>query len=149
MFVELRPRSNKMTKKNGQSSGATLTLSLNELKTFSTALMHLAELVPERTTGSQLTFFLFAAMADIRKSPTTFNEIREAVGPAIGRSLHTTYRVFLDGNRSSDHNRAKGLGWLHTETDPHDNRRKYLHLTDKGREVLQGIADIVEMKDKT
>lgn len=139
-----------MTKQtNGRSNGATLTLSLKELKTFSTALMHLAELVPERTTGSQLTFFLFAAMADIRNSPTTFNEIREAVGPAIGRSLHTTYRVFLDGNRSSDHNRAKGLGWLRTETDPHDNRRKYLHLTDKGRAVLQGIADIVEMKDKT
>lgn len=135
-------------KVNGRKSAATLTLSLNELRTFSTALMHLAELVPERTTGSQLTFFLFAAMADIRNSPTTFNEIREAVGPAIGRSLHTTYRVFLDGNRSSDHNRAKGLGWLRTETDPHDNRRKYLHLTDKGRAVLQGVADIIDIRDK-
>jgi hypothetical protein len=130
----------------GRKSAATLTLSLNEFRIFSTALMHVAELVPERTTTSQLTFFLFAAMADIRNTPTTFNEIREAVGPSIGRSLHTTYRVFLDGNRSSDHNRAKGLEWLRTETDPHDNRRKYLHLTEKGKAVLQGVADIMRME---
>jgi hypothetical protein len=88
-------------------------------------------------------------MEDLRNTPTTFNEIREAVGPAIGRSLHTTYRVFLDGNRSSDHNRAKGLGWLHSVVDPTDNRRKYLHLTDKGHEVIQGITDIVSMRDRT
>ena len=131
---------------HNRKSTQTLTLSLKDLQAFSLGLVHLANAVPERTTANQITFFLFAAFADIRGTPLTFNEIRELVGPTLGRSLHTTYRVFLDGNRTNGKNRASGLLWLHALTDPHDNRRKYLHLTQTGLEVMHGLLEAITSK---
>ncbi len=88
-----------------------------------------------------MSFFLLAARADLRGRPSTFSEIRDAVGPSVNRSLHTTYKVFLDKplKRSDyDSNRA-GLGWLTREIDPDDNRKKFLRLTQVGKDVLARI----------
>jgi hypothetical protein len=81
-----------------------------ELKRFSTSLVVLAELAPDRMTLSQLTFFLFAAIADMSKRPATFSGIQDAVGPRIQRSMHTTYKVLLDGSRRSDRPNTPGVG---------------------------------------
>lgn len=104
-------------------------------------LLLLAELVPERTTLAQMSFFLLAARADLVGKPSTFTEIRDAVGPAVNRSLHTTYKLFLDKPlRRSDYESTRvGLGWLTREMDPADNRRNYLRLTRAGKEVLRSI----------
>jgi hypothetical protein len=118
-----------------------LPIPVGALKDFSAALIELAEQAPERTTAGQMAFFLLAGMADAAGKPATFTEIKEAVGPAINRSLHTTYKVFLDRvQRRSDTDATRaGLGWLTREEDRADNRRKYLRLTPKGRAVINSL----------
>jgi hypothetical protein len=113
-----------------------------DLRSFSTALTYLAEQAPERTTSAQMAFFILAGIADAAGKPATFTEIKEEIGPAINKSLHTTYKVSLDREqRRSDTDAVRqGLGWLTREEDPIDNRRKYLRLTSKGRDVLRDLG---------
>lgn len=115
---------------------------VDDLRNFSTVLVALGEMTPERLTISQMSFFLLAALADATGRAATFTELRDTVGPALGRSLHTTYQVFLDRTRrrSDTSKTSEGLGWLERETDPTDNRKKYLRLTAKGREIVRALA---------
>jgi len=117
-------------------------LHASALRDFSSGLIALAEAAPERMTFAQGVFFLFAGLADLAGKPATFSELRESVGGPISRSLHTTYKVFLD---ETDRQRRgqQALGWLSRETDPMDNRYKYLRLTKKGREVLASVIEAV------
>lgn len=124
-----------------KKSGSKLATHVSELRDFSAALIELAEQAPERTTVAQMAFFVLTGMADAAGKPATFTEIKEAVGPSINRSLHTTYKVFLDRvqRRSDSDATRQGLGWLTREEDQEDNRRKYLRLTPKGRAVLTSL----------
>ena len=117
-------------------------LPARDLRTFSQAVTYLAEQAPERTTAAQMAFFVVAGIADAMGKPRTFTEIQEELGPAINRSLHTTYKVFLDREqrRSDTEVSRKGLGWLTREEDPDDNRRKYLKLTNKGHSILRELG---------
>lgn len=115
-------------------------VSMPALRDFSVATVRAAELGPDRLTLGQLVFFLYAGMADLAGRPATFSEIREAAGSRINKSMHTTYKVLLDGARRSDRADTPGVGWLYTETDPTDNRRKLLRLTPKGIDVLEAIT---------
>lgn len=123
-----------------------LTLRVGDLTDFSTALIVLAELSPERMTLAQMTFFLSAAIADLAGKPGTFSTLKEAVGPIVNRSLHTTYKAFLDKpmKRSDYESKRQGLGWLTREENPADNREKFLRLTAQGRNV---IAELLEALD--
>ena len=134
--------------KQVKSFSAELQGSVSDLRGFSTALVVLGEMAPERTTLPQVAFFLLAALADMTGRAATFTEIRETVGPAIGRSLHTTYQVFLDRerHRSDTAKVTAGMGWLEREADPKDNRKKYLKLTAKGREVVRELAAALQHK---
>lgn len=118
------------------------------LRNFSAGLLVLAELGPDRLTLTQGAFFLLAAMADRTGRPATFSELREAVGDTLNRSLHTTYKVFVDEGRKRDGKREPGLGWLTRETDDADNRRKYLRLTPKGRRVLEELVLAIEANER-
>lgn len=130
------------TRSKPRTPKAGLMQSAAELTDFSTGLIRLAELSPRTLTLGQMTFFLIAAMSDLRGRSTTFTEIRDTVGPVIGNSLHTTYKVFLDerGTRSDQTSAPTRLGWLLREEDPTDNRRKFLRLTNKGREVMDELS---------
>lgn len=121
--------------------------SLGELRSFSTALMLLAEHTPERMTLAQMVFFLYAGMADLRGTPATFTEIKEAAGPRINRSLHTTYKSLLSGARRSDRPKSAqtGLNWLRRDENPLDNREKLLRLTPKGRQILTELLETLRM----
>jgi len=116
---------------------------VGEFRDFSTALMTLAEHAPERMSLAQMLFFLLAGMADLRGTPATFSEIKEATGDTINRSLHTTYKILLDGARRSDRPKsaARGLNWLRREENPLDDREKLLRLTPQGREELRDLLD--------
>jgi hypothetical protein len=117
-------------------------LPTRELRIFAEAMTYLAEQAPERTTAAQMAFFVFAAIGDALGKPRTSTEIKDELGPVVNRSLHTTYKVFLDREqrRSDTDTRRQGLGWLTREEDPDDNRRKYLRLTKRGRAVLQELG---------
>lgn len=131
------------TNNKGKPNGtASLLKHVGLLRDFSSGLLRLATLAPDRLTASQLTFFMLAGISDLAGAPTTFTEIKEVVGDPMSKSLHTTYKVFLsDEGRSST--RQQALGWLMRETDRHDNRKKYLRLTKKGRDVMaQVITEI-------
>ena len=126
-----------------KSSADGLALRVGELTDYSTVMLTLAEMVPERTTLAQMTFFLLAAIADLGGKPATFTDIKEAVGPAVNRSLHTTYKLFLDRplKRSDYESNRQGLGWLTREMDPNDNRKNYLRLTSSGRAIIKMVLD--------
>jgi hypothetical protein len=134
MAVPTRPRAASPAKSDR------LFLHVGELADFSSALIVLAEMSPERLTCAQMVFFLLAGTADIAGKPATFTQIKETAGPAINRSLHTTYKVFLEGpNRKDRPNGAPGLKWLSRAPNPADEREKLLKLTPQGRKVIEEL----------
>jgi hypothetical protein len=118
-----------------------LKLHVGEFGGFSTALILLAELAPERMTLSQAIFFMLTATADLMGKDPTFSDIKGLVGGTVNRSLHTTYRVLLEPSR----NYPQGLGWLRQEPNPMDNREKFLRLTPKGRVVLKALLNALQV----
>lgn len=136
----MRKRGPLITKKSKHE----LTRSVPVLRDFSMGLLALAEEAPERMTMAQGVFFLYAGMRDLLGAPATFTELKETVGETVNRSLHTTYKVLVDEGRNRNGKREPGLGWLTRETDPADNRKKYLRLTAKGRNVLTTVMAALE-----
>lgn len=112
-----------------------LHLHVADFANLSAAMIVLAEMAPDRMTMSQAIFFLVAASADLAGKRPTYSEVREALGDDINRTLHTTYRIVLEPSRVY----PKGLGWMTRETNPADNREKFLRLTKKGREVMKEV----------
>jgi hypothetical protein len=84
---------------------------------------------------SQMLIFLKAAAADLAGHPTTMTDLKTELGPAIGKSIHTTYGTLLDNN-----GRRRAIGWLRQEENPDNRRQKFLRLTAAGREVCGGVA---------
>ncbi|HEY0623191.1 hypothetical protein [Sphingomonas sp.] len=119
-----------------------------EFGDFSAALIRLGEMMPERTTIAQASFFLLAALADLAGKPARFSDIREAAGGHLNRSMHTTYKLFLGGvRRRRTTNNAEGLGWLYREENPADNREKFLKLTPEGRQVMRDLLAALTGKE--
>lgn len=127
-------------------TSASLITHVGELKSFSSGLLALTELGPERMSLAQATFFLFAGIADLAGRPATFTELRDLIGPTMSKSLHTTYKVFL-GAKDREAKRQQALDWIMRETDPTDNRRKYLRLTVKGRRVMAEVIRSITGED--
>lgn len=130
-----------------KASKSTFGPSTPVLRNFSAGLIALAEMGPDRLTLTQGAFFLLAGLADRTGRAATFSELRDAVGDTIGRSLHTTYKVFLDEGRWRDGERQRGLGWLTADTDPNDQRRKYLRLTPTGQRIMDAVYASLTMGD--
>lgn len=120
---------------------------VSEFSGLSAAMITLATLLPDRATTAQAAFFLIAGMEDIRGRPTTFTDVVETTGHAIGRSLKTTYRLLIDGATPKLREEGKGLGWLKAEVDPADNRRRFLRLTPEGREVMEAVLVAMRGED--
>lgn len=107
---------------------------------FSAAMLVLGAAAPDRMTLSQAIFFMVAATADLNGGEVTFSSVKEAIGKDLSKSLHTTYKIFLEPGRQF----PKALHWLQSETNPNDNRVKFLKLTDKGRAVLKQVGFAME-----
>lgn len=103
-------------------------------------LVYLAEAGSDRLTLAQATFFMLAAAADARGRPVTSQEVQEMAGDALTRSIKNTYRLLLEPNRRYPH----ALGWLATESNPDDERQKFLRLTDAGKAVLNAALVALE-----
>lgn len=141
------PTGGSATSKKPQAEGnVRLIEHMHELRSFSAGLLVLTELCSERMSMGQVTFFLFAGLADLAGRPATFTELRDLIGPSMSKSLHTTYKVFL-GHKEREQRRQVALGWLMRELDPSDNRRKYLRLTKQGREIMAEVVRAVTGKD--
>lgn len=112
-----------------------LQLSVGDFACFSEAMLILAEMAPERMTMSQALFFMLTASAELAGKQPTYSDVKEAIGDQLNRSLHTTYRILLEPSRAF----PKGLGWLRAETNPADNRVKFLKLTDAGLNVMHAV----------
>lgn len=132
----------KGTKKSSKKDGVTKTSadglfkSVSVLSRFSAALVQIGEDAPERMTLSQVIFFMHAATADLAGGRPIFKDIKAHIGPKLGKSLHTTYGIFMEPSRSFPH----ALGWLEAEVNPMDKREKFLRLTTKGRNVVRAIV---------
>lgn len=104
---------------------------------LSAGMLYLAEAGHDRLTINQAAFFLLVAAADARGAPLTLQEILDTTDGIIGRSIQNSYKVLLEpyGWKPKDY----ALGWITREADPRDERRKYLRLTQKGREVAEAL----------
>jgi DNA-binding MarR family transcriptional regulator len=116
-----------------------LSLSAADFLPFLAGLSTLASMAPERTSLSQMVFFLTAAQADLTGRPATFTDLKELLGEALGRSLHTTYRMLLEDKDRAKGSKQPSLGWLRRVEDRADNRRKYLHLTPEGLRKMRSL----------
>lgn len=116
------------------------------LRNFSAGLIVLSELSPRHLTMAQASFFLVAALADRAGRAATYTDLKETLGPQVGRSLNTTYKIFLKEGRLRDGERMEGLGWLTAELDPTDNRRKFLRLTRTGQRIIDEVAAALTME---
>lgn len=108
--------------------------SVKPLASLSAAFLYLAEAGHDRLTINQAAFFLLVAAADARGAPLTLTELIEGTDGVLGKSIVNSYKALLE-----PHGRTKdfALGWITREPDPDDERRKYLRLTDKGKEVAR------------
>ena len=125
-----------------QNSVAMPQLRVADVKKLLTVFGALAEQLPERATVGQTSTFLAAAVHDMTGNPATLTDLKDTLGPRMGRSIHTTYQLFLDRDIvRGDRPVVKGLGWLTQEGDRKDYRKKYLRLTPRGRSVVQMILE--------
>lgn len=131
----------KTSKRVKRFSKRNLKTSTGERLNFRAASLLAAENVPDRLSVGQLVFFLHAAEADAQGAPQSFTELQKVMGPRANKTLHTTYKIFLDANRRSDAANVRGLNWLYQETDATDNRRKFLRLTPDGLAVYEAITE--------
>lgn len=111
--------------------------SVKPLASLSAALLYMAEAGHDRLTINQTAFFLLAAAAHARGAPLTLTEILDLTDGVIGKSIVNSYKVLLEPHGASPKDFA--LGWLKRVPDPDDERRKYLHLTEKGQAVAQAV----------
>jgi hypothetical protein len=113
---------------------------MRDFRAFSTALLVIGELSPERMTLSQTVFFIIAGMTEINGGTPTFSAIKETIGDTLNRSLHTTYRILMEPSKAF----PNGLGWLQTEVNPNDNRVKFITLTAEGRKVMEAVGRAIQ-----
>ncbi|GAB7553104.1 hypothetical protein NRB_26100 [Novosphingobium sp. 11B] len=107
-------------------------------------LVRISAQVPPRTTPAQIAFFLAAARDDLLGKPSTFVQLRDDFAPAVRRTLHSTYKVFMtEPRKRPDYVVTRpGLGWLSQEVDPCDGRRRYIRLTSAGKSALADAFNI-------
>lgn len=130
-----------LSKRSGRPGQPSADAALN----FASALAMLGSVMPDRTTVPQLVVFLQAAFQDMKDSPATLTDLKTILGPKMGRSLHTTYQIFLDRDLiRNDRPPVRGLGWLTQEPDPSDHRRNYLRLTPRGKLVVSELTRMLE-----
>lgn len=109
--------------------------SVSDLETLSRLLFKVADLVPSRMTTRMLLSFALVAHANAMGRTITLSDIMEMTEGVIGQSIAKTIQVFFEPSRAF----PDALGWLAQETDEYDRRKKYLVLTDKGREITADI----------
>ncbi len=112
---------------------------LKHLTIFQKALFAYNELVPARMTGLQMQTFLMIAVAHARERDLTMTDLREESGELIGMHMNRSYQFFLPPSARN----PEGLGWVMTEEDPLDGRRKYLRLTEKGEEIADLFIELI------
>jgi hypothetical protein len=116
-----------------------------QLASLSARILYLAEEGHERLTINQAAFFLMVATAEARGSPLTLQEILDSTEGVIGRSIQNSYKVLLEPRGRDPKEYA--LGWVSREADPDDERRKFLRLTQKGREVAATMLSRQQLED--
>jgi hypothetical protein len=62
--------------------------------------------------------------------------------------LRTSYKVFLD-RKDREATRRTALGWLIRQVDEQENRRKYLRLTQNGRQFIEELMEATQQERET
>lgn len=95
--------------------------------------------LPPRVSLRQAIAFTYVADACASGRRVTMRDIRdffsEEEGSSGAGSVANTFAVFLDDDRDGS------LGWIEQRVDRDDKRKRFLHLTDDGKEVAMAIAE--------
>lgn len=103
----------------------------------------LSEITPARTSMRQVYSFMVIVQANAMGRSVTLTDVREIVEPLMGQHLARSYQLFLSPEEAQD---IEALGWVETQVDMSDRRKKYLILTHKGRDIATQIAQWMENK---
>lgn len=111
------------------------------------SLMHiLAEAVPPRTAVRQIEALFVIAYASAMGQSVTLSQVVEAIDPSGGaRAIERSIHAFTQPNKYY----PDALDWVAHETDANDRRKKYLVLTEKGRDALQALLDAIKIDEGT
>jgi len=117
--------------------------SARELEGFADYLLAMTSITPPRASARQMLAFCIVAMANIRNESLNMADLMTSAGDDVdgkailGRSIERTFGLFMEPTKQN----PDGLGWVTQEMDPEDRRKKYLKLTDKGREAVTKITE--------
>lgn len=133
------PAALEMSVGRNKSTEGSLWKRVGVLAGSSAFLIYLAEAGSHRLSLNQLAFFMLAATADAAGKPATYSEI-VANTDGLTTGIKNSYRQLLETSRAY----PKALGWLHTESNPDDERESFLRLTPVGRAVIEGALLALE-----
>jgi hypothetical protein len=112
---------------------------LADLLRWSKSFFILADQVPSRLSLPQAALFTIAALCDRMGAPENMTSLRDVLGPRAGRSVQTSYAIFLPPCKKHPHR----LGWLDQAPCPTDGRVKLLRLTRRGAGVIDRMIAAV------
>lgn len=122
-----------------------LALSAGEMRKIRKVFEYLAAALPEGTTVRRATAFVALAHLIARGEEVTLSQLAQSVGcdakgvPIFGTAPDRVLDQFRMPTPSND----KALGWITSEPDPDDRRKKYLSLTLEGARTARKLADIL------
>lgn len=132
----------------GESNVPTITSEAWTFSLFTTAILELANELPNRVTIRQLLAFAMILEEVSLGRSTTIKGLRTKAGndkrgaEVLGQSIGRTYQIFLAPTRKE----PDGLGWLYVEENESDRREKFLRLTKEGEAVALKLARILKEK---
>lgn len=98
---------------------------------------------PSRATIRQIFAFLTFAEGDVKGAPLTMSNLRDMALPEARQAkifdtaLTRSFDIFMAPKNQGD----DALDWLYQQPDTVDQRRKYIRLTEKGREAYKAMLD--------
>ena len=103
---------------------------------FERAMAVLNEAVPYRATARQLQAISAIFTANAAGERVTLTEIRER-NADIAANINKSYQLFLEPSAKD----PEALGLISLLADVNDGRKKYLVLTEKGRDIAVRMAE--------
>jgi hypothetical protein len=113
-----------------------------KLDGFMSAMAVMNTVVPARTTCRQLQVFAAIVAANAKGMRVTLSDLKEqspetADGPRVNEHLNRSYQMFLPPTPKD----PEALGWITQVPDAQDGRKKYLILSQAGRDVAVAMAE--------
>ena len=115
----------------------------NAVSTISRMFMISGRIAGGRLTARQMRLFCLIADAYAQGEPLTMNEATAKLGEPASDSIKTLLPPRLDAVGKPLNPKDTALGLVEQVPDRMDMRRRYLRLTEAGREIIEAMAEVI------